>query len=64
MKMAEIHVSITTDKSGNQITVHNPGVVPLPANAGQPVVATAKTAGNPNGNVEGQTVGVVFSNPA
>jgi len=62
--MAEVHTTITTDKSGNQIVFHNPAQHPLPANAGQPIVAATKTAGNPNGNAQGQTAGVIFSNPA
>lgn len=58
--------SIKIDNSGSQIKHSNPATHPLPANAGQSVVAALKTVGGPNGNVQGQISGtsVVFSNPA
>jgi hypothetical protein len=68
--MAEIHVTLTTDKSGNSFTVHNPGQHPLAPGAGQPVVAAAKAVGNPNGvahgqiNASGSIPGPTFHNPA
>jgi len=69
-KMAEVHVNITSDASGNQIVFHNSGQVPLHPGAGQPVVAAAKTPGNPNGVVHGQVnpggviLGPIVHNPA
>lgn len=64
--MAEVHLSVVSDNSGSRVVFHNPGQHPLPANAGQPIVAATKTPGNPNGNVQGQVPGssIVISNPA
>jgi hypothetical protein len=69
-KMPEVHVNVTSDASGNQIVFHNGGRTPLPPSAGQPMVATVKTPGNPNATVHGQinsgsaAPGPVFDNPA
>jgi hypothetical protein len=41
--MAEVHVTLTNDKSGNSFTAHNPGQRPLALGAGQRVVAATKT---------------------
>jgi hypothetical protein len=65
-KMAEIHVNVTSDASGNQIVFHNSGQVPLAIGAGQTITPAVKTAGNPNGVVHGQVTGtgVLIHNPA
>jgi len=69
-KMAEVHVNITNDSSGNQVVFHNSGQVPLHPGAGQPVVAAVKSAGNPNGTAHGQVnaggniPGPILHNPA
>lgn len=62
--MSEVHTTITGKNNEVNVVFHNPGAAPLPTNAGQAIVAAAKTPGNPNGNVQGQTAGVVISNPA
>jgi hypothetical protein len=66
--MSEVHQDIQNDSSGNKVRVHNPAVVPLAPNAGQPITAAVKSAGMANGNVQGQvpgaTVSILFSNPA
>jgi len=51
---------------GTTVVFHQPGQVPLQAGAGKPVVAAAKSAGQPNGKVVGQVAGtsVVTVNPA
>jgi len=58
--------TITLNKSGSQVLFSNPAVHPLPKGAGQPVAATTKTVGQPNGSVSGQVSGtsVVVNNPA
>jgi len=66
--MAEVHVNIVSDKSGNQISVHNPGVVPSNPLSGTAVTAT-KTASGSNATVQGQvsagtSATVLFQNPA
>src|SRR5713226_3215587 len=43
IQMAEVHVSIKSDASGNLLKFDNPGIAPLPPSAGKPVTAT--TAG-------------------
>lgn len=68
MKMSEVHVNITRVKSGNQITVHNPGLVPSNPLSGTAVTAT-KTASGSNATVQGQisagaNATVLFQNPA
>jgi hypothetical protein len=69
-KMAEIHVNITSDSSGNQVVFHNSAQVPLAVGAGQSVSAASKTAGSPNGIVHGQVnaggsiPGPIIHNPA
>ncbi len=59
--------------SKNEVTVvhSNPAMPPLHPGAGVPVVAAAKTAGQPNGQVHGQVpasagipVSVIIHNPA
>ncbi len=62
--MAEVHVSVISDKSGNAVQVHNPGVTPLPVGAGQPISQVKDTAGkviSTSGQVPGTSV--VHSNP-
>ena len=62
--MAEVHVTVSSN-IGASYQVHNPGQHPLPAGAGQPVVAAVKPVGNPNGTAHGQVAsGPVFHNPA
>ena len=63
--MAEVHVSIKSDASGNGVKFDNPGVVPLPAGAGQPVAQVKDASGN-NVKTSGQVTGtsVVFNSPA
>jgi hypothetical protein len=47
------------------VVFHNPGQPPANPLSGKAVVATTKTPGTPNGNVQGQvTNGPIFSNPA
>ncbi len=64
IKMAQTKITINT--SGSQVLHSNPAIHPLPPNAGIPVAAAVKTAGNPNGNAQGQvaSTSIVFSNPA
>lgn len=69
-KMAEVHVNVTSDASGNQIVFHNSGQVPLHPGAGQAVTATVKSAGQANAIVHGQVnaggpiPGPILHNPA
>ena len=58
--------NITVNKSGSQVIFSNPAVHPLPKGAGQPVAATTKTVGQPNGSVSGQVSGTstIIVNPA
>lgn len=65
-KMAEVHTSITSDKSGNQIVVHNPGQTAAAVGAGVPATAAAKAVGNPNGAAHGQVPNssIIFHNPS
>lgn len=65
-KVADVHVNITTNASGNQIVFHNPGQAVLPPSAGAPVTAAVKPVGTPNGSAHGQVANssVVFHNPA
>jgi len=65
--MAEVHVSIKSDASGNLLKFDNPGIAPLPPSAGKPVTAT--TAGGPaaHGTVNSGSSNapqVTFDNPA
>jgi len=68
--MADVHVNITSDSSGNYFKVHNPAQHPLPVSAGLTVTASTKTVGQPNAVVHGQVttgtnvLGPVFDNPA
>lgn len=63
---SDVHVNVTTDKTGNQIVFHNPGIHPLAPNTGKVVTAAVKPAGQPNGNVQGQVSNstIIISNPA
>ncbi len=63
--------TITGSKGEATIVHSNPAMPPLHPGAGVPVVAAAKTAGNPNGTVHGQVpssagipVSVIVHNPA
>jgi hypothetical protein len=68
--MAEAHITLTTDKSGNSFTLHNPGQTLIHPGAGAPVIAAAKTVGNSDGVAHGQTKaggsipGPILHNPA
>lgn len=61
--MPDVHLNPI---SGTSVVFHQPGQVPLPKGAGQPVVAATKVTGQPNGSVSGQVSGtsVVLVNPA
>jgi hypothetical protein len=66
--MAEVHQNIVTDKSGNQVVFHSPGVVPSNPLSGTAVTAT-KTASGSNATVQGQVAAgtaatILFSNPS
>jgi hypothetical protein len=66
--MAEVHQSIITDKSGNQVVFHSPGLVPSNPLSGTAVTAT-KTASGSNATVQGQVATgnastIIFSNPS
>jgi hypothetical protein len=66
--MAEVHQNIITDKSGNQVVFHSPGLVPSNPLSGTSVTAT-KTASGSNAAVQGQVATganatVLFQNPA
>jgi hypothetical protein len=69
-KVAEVHVNITSDNSGNQVKFHNPAQHPIPASAGQAVTASVKSVGQPNAVVHGQVnagglvLGPIVDNPA
>ncbi len=57
--------SIVSDKSGNFLVFHNPGVHPLPPGAGQTIAQIKDTSGkviSTSGQVPGTTV--VHNNPA
>ncbi len=62
--MAEVHVSIKNDASGNSIKFDNPSITPLPPGAGQPVAQVKDASGN-NVKTSGQVTGtsVVFNSP-
>jgi len=61
--MSEVHINPIPNTS---VVFHNPGQAPAVIGAGQPVVATAKTVGQPNGAVSGQVAGTscIVRNPA
>jgi hypothetical protein len=54
----------TVNPGPNQIVHSNPAAVPINPLAGIPVTAVAKSAGQPNGNVQGTAAGSIVSNPA
>jgi hypothetical protein len=54
----------TVNPGPTQVIHSNPANVPVNPLAGVPVVAATKSAGSPNGNVQGTVVGSVLSNPA
>jgi hypothetical protein len=61
--MAEVHTTITGKNNEVNVVFHNPGIAPLPTNAGQ-AITTVKTSGSTS--VQGQVPNssVVVSNPA
>lgn len=66
--MAEVHVNITSDKNGNAVVFHSPGVVPTNPLSGTAVTAT-KTASGSSAAVQGQVSAgnastIIFSNPS
>lgn len=64
--MAEAHVNITSDSSGNQVRFHNPATHPLPSSAAKPVTANKDASGkviSAHGQVDGGS-SVVFDNPS
>jgi len=54
----------TVNPGPTQITHSNPAAVPTNPLAGIPVTAAPKSAGQPNGNVQGTVAGSILSNPA
>lgn len=54
----------TVNPGPNQIIHSNPASVPVNPLAGIPVTAATKSAGQPNGNVQGTAAGSIVSNPA
>lgn len=63
--MAEVHIKITNDASGNALKFDNPGVAPPVPNAGQPMTAQKDASGKTtaaSGQVPNSSV--VFNSPA
>lgn len=63
--MAEVHVKIQSDSSGNALKLDNPGVAPPVPNAGQPVTAQKDASGKTVaafGQVPNSSI--VFNSPA
>ena len=60
--MADVHISVVSDKSGNAIQFHNPAINPLPPGAGQSIAQTKDTSGKVL-TTSGTVAGVVHNNP-
>jgi hypothetical protein len=63
--MSEVHTTITGSRNEVTVVCHNPGISPLPKNAGVPIAVTKDSSGKTT-STSGQVPGgsVVHTNPA